>query len=223
MFIIFDLDDTLVDTSACLMPFKLAQALDAMIQAGMVVEDRYKALCSLQAFDHRAENAKVGILNFLTANGYPLSFAELAIEIVYAELPPELSILPVPGALEVLPLVSQEHVLAIVTIGRFQVQIDKLKKAGIDPEIFSKIIVAEERNKRPHYQALVQEFPFAPDEVIVCGDRISLDLSPAKAMGFQTVHMFRGRGRYTHPSGPLVDVDHTVADLWGIEQIIKRI
>ena len=95
---------------------------------------------------------------------------------------------------EILSELVRKHTLAIVTYGKKQFQLEKLKKAGIDTSIFSRIVVSESKDKKPHYQALLKELDIPASEVLVCGDRIHRDLSPAKELGFKTVHLRWGRG-----------------------------
>ena len=96
-----------------------------------------------------------------------------------------------------------------------------MKKAGIDSTIFSKLVVSEERNKKPHYQAIAEELGFERGEAIVCGDRIAVDLSPARELGYKTVHMRWGRG--LNGAGPRSDVDYTITELVEIKEIIASL
>ena len=47
MLVVFDLDDTLIDTSCCITPKKLKMALLAMQQEGCVLEDFQKSYSKL--------------------------------------------------------------------------------------------------------------------------------------------------------------------------------
>ncbi|MBU6447143.1 MAG: HAD family hydrolase, partial [Verrucomicrobia bacterium] len=85
--------------------------------------------------------------------------------------------------------------VALVTGGHPPFQMEKLEKAGIDRSFFSKIAIPEDSIKKPFYEALLREFSIRPQEVVVCGDRIAMDLAPAHALGCQTVHMRWGRGK----------------------------
>ena len=102
---------------------------------------------------------------------------------------------PMNKAQEILYQLSQNHLLALVTAGVEERQRAKIEKAGIEPSVFSKIIVCDTTEKGVHYQELAREMRVAPSEVLVCGDRIETDLLPAKQLGFSTVHMRQGRGR----------------------------
>jgi len=91
-----------------------------------------------------------------------------------------------------------------------------LKKAGIEPSLFSNILIPEDCIKRPAYEALRKQFLNRP--VIVCGDRVSMDLLPAYELGFTTVHMRWGRGllNQTEPW-----IDYSISDLRELKDIVR--
>jgi len=113
------------------------------------------------------------------------------------------------------------HQLALVTVGIYDRQLLKLKKAGIDTALFSKIIVTEERNKKTHYQTIIDELAISPSEVVVCGDRIPIDLTPAKELGLKTIHMRWGRGLNSY--GNKGDVDYAISRLIELKEILNLI
>jgi FMN phosphatase YigB (HAD superfamily) len=113
------------------------------------------------------------------------------------------------------------HRLAVVTIGREELQHFKLKKAGFFLDLFSKIVVTTERNKKIHYKSLLEEYGDAPCETIVVGDRIEVDLRPAKELGCSTVRMMRGRGAYEEQKDKVVD--YTIYDLRELPEIIEKV
>ncbi len=218
MFIIFDLDDTLIDTSAYSTPFKLEKALYRMIEKGLKIEDFSGALEILLRLDKEAESAKAAIEEFIEINGFDPQFAQIALQEIYEVFSEEVPVFPVENALEVLSDISLEHKLAIVSFGLQDHQMWKLKKAGIDCSLFCKILIASERNKKKYYQDLMQEMELSPKDVVVCGDRISTDLLPAKELGCVAVHMSRGRGQGSLQSGR--EVDYTITHLPQIQKVL---
>ena len=219
MLIIFDLDDTLIDTSGCITPLKLEDALKRMVEAGLDLPSFPEALEMLRRLDDSSESARHTLAEFLEINHIDNKFLDIGIKEVYGDLPPDLPVFARDQALEVLLELKDLHELALVTIGKPEQQGWKMKKAGIDSTIFSKLIVSEERNKKLHYQAIAEELGFRETEVVVCGDRIAIDLSPARELGFKTVHMRWGRG--LNGSGPKSDVDYTITELAEMREIIS--
>ncbi len=221
MLIIFDLDDTLVDTSGCITHFKLEDALHAMVRDGLILPDFAEALDLLRRLDSTSESARTAIAEFVEIVGADRRHYELAVKEVYENIPVEMPLFPLKGALETLNELRQHHQLALVTVGNQAQQMEKLKKAGIDSRIFSKIAVTEERNKKPHYQVIMDELGYLPSQVLVCGDRVPLDLVPARELGFKTVKMQWGRG--LNATGYTSDVDYFISELQELRGIVNSL
>jgi FMN phosphatase YigB (HAD superfamily) len=191
-----------------------------MIQAGLEIFDFNHALQQLLRLDRCAESGHRALSEFLEIIGAPQGFLEIALKEVYETSCLDIRIDPTEGALEVLQELALHHELAIVTIGKQEQQMEKMKNAGIDSTIFSKIIVCEGPNKGPSYQAVVEMLGVSGVDVVVCGDRITTDLSPAKSLGFKTVHVRWGRG--LNSVGPRSDVDYSITKLADIKEFIFR-
>ncbi len=218
MLIVFDLDDTLVDTTGCITYHLLERALEAMVRAGLVVTDFSEALLLLRRLNDRALSARLALSEFVEIFEGDAKILEQGIAQIYEVEASPLPLNALTGATEILNALKASHCLTLVTIGHPQVQREKLKKAGIDSSLFSKIIVSEEENKGPLYEELLEEFGFSRWEVWVCGDRIMRDLSPAKRLGCHTVLMKWGRG--LNAILPHPDVDHAISSLRELRQII---
>ena len=221
MLIIFDLDDTLIDTSGCITHYKLEDALRAMVEAGLLLPDFSSALELLRRLDRTAESARSALAEWIEILGIDKRFFDIGLEEIYERDPSDLPLFPLDGALEILSDLGRYHQMALVTAGQPARQMLKLKKAGIDSRIFSKIAVVEDRNKKPHYQAVVDELGYLPSEVLVCGDRIRVDLLPARELGFKTVQMQWGRG-LNGPKGR-GDVDYAISELSELKGIVNSL
>ena len=218
MFIIFDLDDTLIDTSEFITPFKLERALYRMVEEGLELENFSIALDLLLQLDKKSESAKSALEEFVEINGFHEKFVPIALKEIYHVFSDETPVFPVADAVEVLSGLSNEHKMAIVSVGSLEFQMWKLKKAGIDSSFFCKIFILEERDKKKYYQSLIQEMNLSPEEVVVCGDRIAIDLVPAKQLGCTTIHMKKGRGLYSLERAH--EVDFTITALSQIKKVL---
>ncbi len=219
MLIIFDLDDTLIDTSGCITYFKLEDALNAMILSGLAIPDFSEGLQLLRKINASAESSRAALSEFVDIHGFDKSFVEIGVKEIHETLPSDLPLFPLDGALELLDSLGQQHQLALVTVGIFSRQMEKLKKAGIDSRIFSKIFVSEEKGKLSHYQTIVDELGYSSSEVLVCGDRVPVDLRPAKELGFKTVQMLWGRGLNSNRTRG--DVDYSISKLSELKDIVN--
>lgn len=221
MLIIFDLDDTLIDTTGSITPVKLEQALAKMVEAGLEVGNFEEALDILKRLDTAAESGTQTLLEFLEITSADKKYFEIGHAELYGQLPSDFPVYPLDQALEVLEELGSEHQLALVSMGKPDQQLLKLKNAGIDSTIFSKMIISEDRDKKPHYKTILDELGFAPVQTVVCGDRVGRDLSPAKELGCITVQMQWGRGLNSMHSPR--DVDYAIRKLSQIKDILTII
>jgi len=227
LLIIFDLDDTLIDTTGSITPVKLELALTKMVEAGLQVGDVQEALAILKRLDIATESASQTLLEFLEIVNGERKYFDIGHAEVYGPLPPDFPVYALDEALDVLSELSSGHQLALVSMGKPEQQLLKLKNAGIDSTIFSKILISEDQDKKPHYKAILEELGFAPSQTLVCGDRVKRDLSPAKELGCITVHMQWGRGLScllsALPHFIARDVDYAIKKLSQIKDILTTI
>ncbi len=218
MLIIFDLDDTLIDTSGFVTPFKLKESLKKLVHGGLCVSNFEEAYLQLLQMDRQMLKSSDSLHQFLMKNGGDLSLQSLALQEMSSPLPEHFQVPTTPHVKEILQWLQPLHTLVLVTGGNPPFQMEKLEKAGIDKSIFSNIAIPEDSKKLPVYKRLLQEFAFPASQVLVCGDRIAMDLLPAHELGFKTVHMRWGRGKLmeTQPW-----VDYTISDLSELKRIIK--
>lgn len=211
MLVIFDLDDTLIDTSGSVMPFKLHLALTRMVEAGLKLDSFAEAYQTLQQINSKAESTKQSLHAFLGSLQASNSFFEIAAQALVEPLPKNFIVKPWGQTAQVLAELKKNHFLAIVTMGDPAFQMEKIKKSGLEPTLFCNIDVAQMETKKPHYKSLMEKLQLLPDQVIVVGDRIGNDLTPAKELGATTIHLTKGRGRYSR--GPKEDVDFTISEI----------
>ena len=211
--IIFDLDDTLIDTSGSVTPFKLQRAVEILV--GKRDGD---ALKRLVAINRRAARTQDAIRAFGQEVGATQGLIEDALNQLKEPLPKNFSVSTTPNAKEILSFYSNQATLALVTVGHPPFQKEKAEKAGLELSIFSKIAIPENSFKRPFYEALAKEYSTNSKNIWVCGDRVSVDLQPAYELGFRTIHMRWGRGEQ-EPEYPWLD--GTVRDLNELRKIIQ--
>ncbi len=219
MLIIFDLDDTLVDTSDFVTPRKMRDALLRMVEAGCPITDFENALECLLLLNKTAKSSREALKRFVEQRAFSHEFLTIGLREVYESSLENLTIPPVEGAIEILSFLKKESLLAVVTMGKLDRQMEKLKKAGIDSSFFYKIVCLEEGSKKNSYASLLEELAMQPSGVIVCGDRLEVDLFPAKEIGCTTVHVKRGRGAYAENSAVGFLADFTITHLSEIVDI----
>lgn len=216
--IIFDLDDTLIDTSGSVTPFKMRECLKRLIEGGLCIDDFEKAHAHLLALNLKCTKSKEAIERFAASRGFKGTQIQNAIDELISPLPSDFFIPTTPFAKEILHHYSSLCPIALVTGGHPPFQWEKLKRAGIDTSLFSKIAIPEDSIKKPCYQEIVREFSVSPRDVWVCGDRIAMDLAPAFELGFHTIHMRWGRGARGSTEKW---VDGAIANLSELKRIIQ--
>jgi len=219
MLIIFDLDDTLVDTSGALIPLKLKMSLQAMIDAGLKISSFEKALQELLEIDAKSANGKETLTRFLEKIEARSHFLNVGME-EYLCLPEIFSISSLAGAGEVLSLLAQKHTLVIVSTGLEEAQHAKIEKAGLNKDLFHKIIICPDYNKREYYLHLLDELQYDAAETIVCGDKFETDLLPAQELKMITVQMMWGRAVKTSSSGK---ADYTIKILGELVTVVENL
>lgn len=218
MLIIFDLDDTLIDTSGSVTPFKMKECLKRLIKEGLAIADFDRAYADLLSINAKSAKSKDSLTQFVAKMGGDTALVEKAVEEMTTPLPANFTIRTTPNAKEIIQFLSSSHRLALVTGGHPPFQLEKLEKAGIDSTFFSKIAIPEDSIKKPFYQGLIKEFSMPANQVLVCGDRIAMDLVPAYELGFTTVHMRWGRGQLAKTENW---IHHAISDLSELKRIIK--
>ncbi|MGE0198799.1 MAG: HAD family hydrolase [Simkaniaceae bacterium] len=221
MLIIFDLDDTLIDTSGSILPGILKNALKAMEGEGFALKNfeySYKELLQLNTFHISSEAA---LREFLEINQAPEGCLEVGLREIYEAPQFNHPIQAIEDGVEVLEKLSQEHQLALVTKGKEKIQREKMKHAGISTQFFTRLYFCEDGDKKKAYQKVSEETGISPLKALVCGDRISLDLTPAKELGYNTVQIKWGRGLGN--TGLKKDVDYTILHLKELESLLEKI
>lgn len=218
MLIIFDLDDTLIDTSGTVTPFKLRLCLQRLVDLGMAIENLEKAEEELLQLNAQSLRSKDAVFGLASKYFFDLEKAALAVEELTSPLPENFSVASTPYAKEVLQFFRPQVPLALVTGGAPLFQRQKMEKAGIEPGFFCKIEIPEDSVKKPVYEGLLREFSLPPQDVWVCGDRVAMDLAPAKELGMKTIHMQWGRGGRQKGEAW---VDHRVCDLRELKGIVR--
>ncbi len=208
--IVFDLDDTLIDTSGCVTPFKMKSVLELVEKKNVLSKGVEEVEAELVELNQKSRSSSEALFEILKRYG-ALHLYDEALSLYTAPLPADFAIQTTPMAKEVVQMLrSRGHLLAIVTGGKQSFQLEKLKKAGFELSMFSKIMIPEDSIKKPCYEALLREFLVLPSQCAVVGDRIPMDLLPAKELGFRTVHMRWGRGLLWKKENW---IDHSIREL----------
>lgn len=220
MLIIFDLDDTLLETTASIAPFKLRQFFKEVSKNEPSLSgDEVEILLRLNQGSQSSLNA---ILEYLEIKGFSSSVSAQFLQVFKknGDFPEEIQL--VSGVKETLFDFVEQHHVAVVTRGKRETQLKKLQFLPVPVEEFVGVWVVEEGSKSTAYQEIQQKMGVHPFEVVVVGDRVDMDLLPAKQLGFLTVHMQNGRGLRVQIEKDGI-VDYQICSLNQLSAIIQDI
>lgn len=164
-------------------------------------------------------NSGEALREFLEINNAPIHCLDVALKAVYERPTFDVPIQPMEDAVEVLEELSSSHPLVLVTKGKEKIQREKMERAGISSEFFTKLYFCTDGDKKKIYKKVSEEMGISPLNALVCGDRIFLDLSPAKELGYKTVQIKWGRGLGN--TGFKKDVDYTILYLKELVDLLK--
>lgn len=215
MLFIFDLDDTLIDTSGSVIPYKLREALQILMEGGLSL-DLEKDFEELLTLSQKVKKTKEALFIFAKEKGAHSELIQRALNSLKSPLPNHFEVPTTPFAKEVLEAIQKKYLLSLVTAGDPNFQMEKLKKAGIDGTIFSMISVSKEGEKKKHYENIQKKIDMPPNQIWVCGDRVLSDLYPAFELGFHTIHMKWGRGKLEKSESW---INHTITQLREIQNL----
>jgi len=214
--IIFDLDDTLIDTFGSLVMNQTEKVFEKLLKAGLKAErsmlERFKKI------NRSSVSGKEAIRKFLAELGQE-NFLEIGLKEYYENNEVNVPVSQMKGATRVLTQLKENNYLVLVTYGLEEQQYKKMYSAGINKNWFSKILFVDQRNKKREYARLRQEFGIGVKNIVVCGDRYETDLIPAKELGMKTIHVCWGRGKISVPKEG--EVDYIVTDLREIIKIVN--
>ncbi|MBM3195824.1 MAG: HAD family hydrolase [Chlamydiae bacterium] len=219
MLVLFDLDDTLIETTSSIVEPRLDRALDEMMQQGLKLEDREEALEVLERLNRTGSSSLEAIKEFLHLYGADPDLVQTADEAIrdpeFRDLVPQ----TVFGSEKVLYDLKSLANLILVTKGEENFQLAKMKKSGLPYTLFSKIEVTLS-SKKGCYENILKEFKVPPNRVIVVADRIDVDLVPAKELGMITVLFRAARNRFSIL--PDLCVDYVIEDMAQLYPIVEE-
>jgi putative hydrolase of the HAD superfamily len=202
--LVFDLDDTLLDTNGKMVPGATKLSCEAMLAAGLNVSLE-ECISERMRFHH--ENPRGDVFRFLAEKYGPIEKAEkiaqAGFKAFYHREIEANAIALFDGVKEMLERLSYLYPLYLVTSGFESTQQQKVRLSGIE-RFFKRIHYVDlgrGDTKLAAYRAIFKDEGGAPQEYLAIGNRVDTDLQPAKLLGWQTCWLRVGEYAHLFPNG----------------------
>lgn len=219
--VIFDLDDTLIETYELLIePIEMKAALEMLrVQKDLGSSDTVSPE-SLATFILQLRRRYPYCLIEKLRERYPrVSAAALKARRVVEESV-DLRHLRMRGDhLMLLRTLSQRYYLFLLTEGHRRLQEAKLQSLGVAP-LFQDVIITSPEDtagKEDGLRRIVEQYSFDPDRVVVVGNRLDKEIRLANLLGLTTIWVSVGEGAEMPFSDPLDTPNFQIHDLNRLE------
>ena len=204
----FDMGNTLISEeapTAC----RIRRFADAFARYGVRVSIERITSAYREASEEFAPHLAPRVLEKLTDN------LELR-ELIQREEPyPREMEVPYDGAIESLRLLSYEHKFGVIA-NQSPGSEERLTRWGLSPFISVRVASAEVGLEKPDpaiFDLALRQAECTPAEAVMIGDRLDNDIRPARMLGWKTVRVLQGPGRFQVPRASLDEPDLSVTDV----------
>jgi len=215
--IVFDLDDTLIDTAGQLLEPAHVEAATAMIAAGLpgTIEEVARRRIELG----RANPGQS--VDLLTARAFGCgdpAVARAGHDAFYNRAVTKLD--PFAEAPAVLDELRVGRRLFLVTVGHPATQRRKVELTGLERWFDAlRYVDIATPDKLPAIRELLEGTP--PEASVVVGDRIDGELEAGRRLGCWTVRIDRGEGRWLRPANPHQQPHYTVPGIEALPSVVS--
>jgi len=220
--LVFDLDDTLLDTYRLLVPKASRDACSMMIIAGLKtsLEDCLAAWQEhVQRFPRREVfSYLVGHFGVRTESD-PASVEKRGYRAFYNRKV-ETDIALFPGAREMLAELKNRYALHLVTSGSRPTQEEKIRILEISDffKTISHVDPTQNQRKQDAFNEIVKLAPAPPERFLSIGNRIDTDISEARALGWKTAWVKYGEHATMLPKTELEKPDFIIENILELPQ-----
>ncbi len=223
--LIFDLDDTLLDTTRLLIPQAEREACEAMIKAGLNanLEACLKTRRELIKTNLRAQIFEASVRELGVRDGAIEKDVAQAGTRAFYEREVESNIYLDSAVTHLLEKMKTKYDLFLVTAGSVKTQAKKVEILKI-AQYFKQIIYVDLSRGQTKAQAFeqVRELSGAlPENILSIGDRIDTDVALAKSLGMKTCWVVKGEYAKLKPLSAFEEPDFQVKQVTQIESVCQ--
>ena len=224
-FLVFDLDDTLLDTYGQLVPQASREACQAMISNGL---NASLEQCLKTREDMAQTEKRINLFENMTASlgvrtGVdPFSVALSGFEAFY-DRKVESTISLFPAAREMLRMLKETYSLHLVTAGHRKTQKEKVTILDLEP-LFDSITIVdtfEGQTKSKAFQNIQIQTGARPESHLSIGNRLDTDIAPAKSMNWSTCWVKYGEYARSKATSTFEKPDFTIAAIQELVSVCR--
>ena len=218
--LIFDLDDTLLDTCGQLVAPANREACLAMIDAGL---DTDLDTCLQTRERLFYQNPRQDIFR-LVAQAFPLRSGASLEDVAAAghraffhrDVEPHITIPK--DVYQMLEAFARCYGLHLVTSGSPATQQKKIDILGLAPYFQSVHLVDTSADKGHAFQRIITDHNLPPGEVLCIGDRADREIRSANLLGLSTCRVVFGEYSHLEPAGPEEEADISITHILHLVQ-----
>lgn len=225
--IVFDLDDTLFDSTAAFFSKGMTLAIHAMIKAGLpgdfetIRKEELALFQTLGPYFSRInqELCKLhGIIDPQT-----VSRISEAADGGYDSVPIQ-GIKPFPGVRQLLAKLQKQFTLVLISMGKEDRQRQKIKELKLESYFdFICTVDGKTRSKSSCLRQVLEMYHFSPREICVVGDRIDSEIRHGNELGMITIRLLHGKYRILQPRDAAEHPMFQIKKITEIEGIVQEI
>lgn len=224
--VIFDIDDTLYDTSFQMSTARL-NAIRAMIEAGLPtnIEVAYRILEEIVKEFGRHHNRHYDKL--LERLGLEWNPRVIAAGVIAYRETSSAYLKPYSDTISVLlKLRESGYKLGIISEGSAVKQWQKLIQLGVQ-HLFHRAVISEEIKEKTvtpeMFKLLLKDFGVSPEEAVFVGNRLDTNILCANKVGVVSVRMRKGERRVEEPKSPEMAPKYEINKLSEIFKILQKL
>ena len=211
--IIFDLDDTLFDTTGQLRARKFLEAIKAMEESGLkkeyipLLEKEFETKSFLESVEILKDKAEKHVIE----KGM---YAYNNVDVDH--------ITPFPDVITTLQKLNIIKVLVSTGLNHHQEEKIKVLQIG---KYFDRIYIdeiGEKKSKKDYFLECIKKFRLKPEEIIVVGDKIFSEIKAGNELGMITVRILSGMYAQRKPKTEKERADHTIQRISEIFDVLQR-
>lgn len=222
--LIFDLDDTLVDTSKYLVPKATSEACKTLINTGL--NTNFKN-CIHEKNNFSSLNLRLNFFDYIV-NKYGLHKDSKLTEQKLIDLgknafynrPIIEPLKPFKGVTCFLKQKSSEYKLYLVSQGEKKTQLEKIKLLNIK-KYFHRVYISNinsKSSKKDIFLKILKENPFPPEKFLCIGNRLDKEIKDANQCQMKTCYIQHGEYKKFKPKSNLEHPDFIIKNFQDLER-----